>query len=281
MKTIPYNIIIEAVAKICEEAATELPPDVLAALKKALAQEESPTGREILRQCLENADIASGLDDPICQDTGMANFFVELGAEVLVAGGTLAEAIQEGTRRGYRDGFLRKSMVADPLFDRKNTGDNTPAMIHISSVPGETLRITILPKGGGCENMSALAMLKPSQGEVGVAAFVAETVINSGGKPCPPVIVGVGIGGGSDQAMYLAKKSLLRPVGERNEDNRYARLEQKILEIINASGVGPQGLGGRITALAVHIEQCACHLASLPVAVNLNCHAARRASIEL
>ncbi len=281
MRTIPYNIVVEAVTRICLEAATKLPADVIAALQRALDEEESPTGREILRQCLENADIASGLDDPICQDTGMAIYFAELGDEVIVSGGNLTEAIQEGTRRGYRDGFLRKSMVADPVFDRRNTGDNTPAMIHLDIVPGELLKITILPKGGGCENMSSLGMLKPAEGESGVAAFVADTVIKSGGKPCPPVIVGVGIGGSADHAMLLAKRALLRPVGEPNEDPRYGGLEKKILEKINDSGVGPQGLGGRVTALAVHIEECACHLASLPVAVNLNCHAARRASVTI
>ncbi|MGA3051898.1 MAG: fumarate hydratase [Chitinispirillaceae bacterium] len=281
MKTIAYDSIKESVKNICIEASSRLPADVVAALRKALAEEASPTGREILLQCLENADIASSCNDPICQDTGIAIFFVEVGADVIVSGGILNDAIQEGTRQGYRDGFLRKSMVVDPLFDRINTGDNTPAITHLTTIPGELLRITLLPKGGGCENMSALAMLRPSDGADGVAVFAADTVIRSGGKPCPPIIVGIGIGGSSDHAMILAKKALLRPVGESHDDVRYAGLEKRILEMINASGVGPQGLGGCVTALAVHIEECACHMATLPVAVNLSCHAARRATIIL
>ena len=281
MKTIAYDSIKESVKNICIEASSRLPADVVAALRKALAEEASPTGREILLQCLENADIASSCNDPICQDTGIAIFFVEVGADVIVSGGILNDAIQEGTRQGYRDGFLRKSMVVDPLFDRINTGDNTPAITHLTTIPGELLRITLLPKGGGCENMSSLAMLSPSDGADGVAVFAADTVIRSGGKPCPPIIVGIGIGGSSDHAMILAKKALLRPVGESHDDVRYAGLEKRILEMINASGVGPQGLGGCVTALAVHIEECACHMATLPVAVNLSCHAARRATIIL
>ena len=281
MRTIAYDSIKESVKNICIEASSRLPADVVAALRKAHAEEASPTGREILLQCLENADIASSCNDPICQDTGIAIFFVEVGADVIVSGGILNDAIQEGTRQGYRDGFLRKSMVVDPLFDRINTGDNTPAITHLTIIPGESLRITLLPKGGGCENMSALAMLRPSDGADGVAVFAADTVIRSGGKPCPPIIVGIGIGGSSDHAMILAKKALLRPVGESHDDVRYAGLEKRILEMINASGVGPQGLGGCVTALAVHIEECACHMATLPVAVNLSCHAARRATIIL
>jgi len=278
---ISYKTIAEAVKKLCIEAASKLPDDVLAALNKALEAEESPRGREILRQCIENAKLAAGENDPICQDTGVAVYFVELGSEVTISGGTLAQAVNEGTMNGYREGYLRKSMVADPLFDRKNTGDNTPAVIHLEMVPGGALTITLLPKGGGCENMSALSMLKPADGAAGILDFVADVVIKSGGKPCPPVIVGVGIGGTADKAMLLAKKALLRPVGKSNADGRYAELEHAILEKINASGIGPQGLGGTVTALAVHIEEYPCHLASLPVAVNLNCHAARRAEVQL
>ena len=281
MRVISYQIIVEAVKKLCVEAATKLPKDVVAALQKALEAEESPRGKNILRQCLENAKLAVCENDPICQDTGVAVYFVELGSEVTISGGTLIDAINEGTRQGYRDGYLRKSIVADPLFDRKNTGDNTPAIVHIDIVAVEVLGITLLPKGGGSENCSALGMLKPADGPAAVTDFVVDTVVKSGGKPCPPVIVGVGIGGTADRAMLLAKKALLRPVGKSHGDERYAKLEQTILEKINASGIGPQGLGGTVTALAVHIEEYPCHLASLPVAVNCNCHAARRAEISL
>ena len=281
MRTIPYKTIVEAVKKLCIQAASKLPDDVVAALNKALEAEESPRGKEILRQCIENAALAAGENDPICQDTGVAVYFVELGSDVTISGGTLADAINEGTRQGYRDGYLRKSMVADPLFGRKNTGDNTPAVVHIDVAAGETIAITLLPKGGGSENMSALAMLKPADGPEAVSDFVVATVVKSGGKPCPPVIVGVGIGGTADKAMLCAKKSLLRPIGKSHADRRYAELETTIMEKINASGIGPQGLGGRVTALAVHIEDFPCHIASLPVAVNINCHAARRAAIKL
>jgi fumarate hydratase subunit alpha len=281
MRTIPYKTIVEAVKKLCIQAASKLPDDVVAALNKALEAEESPRGKEILRQCIENAKLAACENDPICQDTGMAVYFVELGSDVTISGGTIVDAINGGTRQGYRDGYLRKSIVDDPLFDRKNTGDNTPAIVHIDAAAGENIVISLLPKGGGSENMSALAMLKPADGPESVADFVADAVIKSGGKPCPPVIVGVGIGGTADKAMLLAKKALLRPIGKSHTDGRYAELEKTILDTINASGIGPQGLGGTMTALAVHIEDHPCHLASLPVAVNINCHAARRAAIRL
>lgn len=281
MHTVPYTAIVNATRELCMRAASKLPDDVACALRKALDGESSPAGREIIRQCIDNAALAAAASDPICQDTGIAIYFVELGSNVLVDGGTLADALSEGTRLGYRDGYLRKSMVADPLFDRTNTGDNTPVEAHIEMVAGDALRIVLLPKGGGAENMSRLAMLKPSDGAAGVADFVADAVAQGGGRPCPPLIVGVGIGGAADTAMYLAKRALLRPVGAPNPDARYARLEADILAKINASGVGPQGLGGSVTALAVHIEERPCHLASLPVAVNVNCHAARRAEIIL
>jgi fumarate hydratase subunit alpha len=281
LRIIPFKTIVEAVKKLCLDAASKLPDDVIAALNKSLEVETSPRGKEFIRQCLDNAKLASCRNDPVCQDTGVAVYFVELGSEVTVSGGTLIDAINEGTRQGYRDGYLRKSMVVDPLFDRKNTGDNTPAMVHIDMAPGEALSITLLPKGGGSENCSSLAMMNPSGGPAAIKDFVADAVIKSGGKPCPPVIVGVGIGGTADKAMLLAKKALLRPIGTIHIDNRYEKLEKDILEKINASGVGPQGLGGRVTALAVHIEECACHIASLPVAVNVNCHAAKRAIIKI
>jgi fumarate hydratase subunit alpha len=281
MRVIPVAAVTDAVAKLCIEAATQLPPDVHAALEQAAETEDSPRPQALLRQCLENAEIAAEGNDPICQDTGVAVYFVEMGSDVTLSGGTLVDAINEGTRRGYRDGYLRNSIVADPLFNRRNTGDNTPAVIHIDMVKGETFTITLLPKGGGCENMSALAMLKPADGSAGVVDFVAGTVVKSGGRPCPPVIVGVGIGGTADKASYLAKKALLRPVGSKHTNPRYAELEGEILRKINDSGIGPQGLGGHTTALAVHIEEYPCHIASLPVAVNINCHAARKRKTTL
>lgn len=281
MRVIPCKAVVEAVTKLCVDAASKLPDDVIAALTKALGAEESPRGKEILGQCLENAAIAACSNDPVCQDTGVAVYFVELGTEVTVSDGTLVDAINEGTRRGYSEGYLRKSMAADPLFERKNTGDNTPAMVHIDMVKGHGLSITLLPKGGGSENCSALRMFTPADVPAAVADFVVETVVKSGGKSCPPVVVGVGIGGTADKAALLAKKALIRPVGQGNKNRQYAEFEQELFNRINASGVGPQGLGGRITALAVHIEESPCHIASLPVAVNLNCHAARRADIRL
>jgi fumarate hydratase subunit alpha len=276
MRLIPFSAVVDTVETLCIEAATQLPADVVAALARAADSETAERPKAMLKQCLDNAAIAGEGNDPICQDTGAAVYFVEIGSDVVMSGGTLVDAINEGTRRGYRKGYLRNSIVSDPLFDRKNTGDNTPAVVHVDLVSGETLSITLLPKGGGSENMSSLAMLKPSDGVNAVIDFVVETVVKAGGKPCPPVIVGVGIGGTADKASYLAKKALLRPVGSTHEDTRYADLEEEILRKINGSGVGPQGLGGRTTALAVHIETFPCHIASLPVAVNINCHAARR-----
>jgi fumarate hydratase subunit alpha len=281
MRVIPYKTVVDAVAGLCREAATQLPADVVSALERARGAESSSGGKAIIEQCLFNAELAGTENDPICQDTGAAVYFVALGSEVAIEGGTITDAVNEGTRQGYRSGYLRKSIVADPLFDRKNTGDNTPAMIHIEVLPGDSLSIELLPKGGGSENASGLAMLKPADGATGVADFVVATVTNGGGNPCPPVIVGVGVGGTADVAMSLAKRALLRPLDRRNADERYAKLEEDILQRINASGIGPQGLGGTVTALGVHIEHFPCHIASLPVAVTVNCHAARRARIEL
>jgi fumarate hydratase subunit alpha len=279
MKTISYDTIIAQVRDLCIKAATRLPSDTRSAIQAAVRAEKSPLGKSILEKCLTNADIAAEQQVPICQDTGIAVFFVEMGTDVHIAGGSLKGAIQQGTKQGYKDGFLRNSIVSDPIFGRKNTGDNTPAIIYLSSVKGDSLKITLAPKGGGSENMSAIAMLKPSQGEEGVIDFVVRTVTRAGGNPCPPTVVGIGIGGTFEKAAFLAKKALIRELGQPNPDPNYADLENRILARLNDSGVGPQGLGGRATALAVHIEYHPCHIASLPVAVNLNCHAARHATI--
>ena len=281
LRVIPFDEVVEMVRLCCLAAATQLPEDVLESLQDAYQKETKPLARELLSQCLENARIAREENMPICQDTGFAVFFVEMGSSVQIDGGTIYEAISEGNRQGYRDGFLRKSIVTDPLFKRKNTTDNTPPIIHLNLVPGDKINVILAPKGGGSENMSALKMLKPSDGKAGVVDFVVNTVVNAGGNPCPPVIVGVGIGGTFEQAALLAKKALLRKVGTPSRESEYAELEQEILQKINASGVGPQGLGGDTTALAVHINNHPCHIASLPVAVNINCHAARHAGFEL
>lgn len=263
------------------QAACDLPADVLDSIKRAGAAEKSPQGKAILEQCINNAEIAAERRMPICQDTGSAVFFVTVGSECLIDGGTVTAAINEGCRRGYQDGYLRASIVDDPLFDRNNTRDNTPALIHYEYTTGSALSITVLPKGGGCENMSALKMLKPADGSSGIIDFVVETVAAAGGNPCPPVIVGVGIGGNADKASLCAKKALLRKIGSRHTDHRYADLETELLTRVNQTGNGPQGLGGTVTALAVHIETFPCHIASMPVAVNLNCHAARQATATL
>jgi fumarate hydratase subunit alpha len=272
--------IVDAVELLCHKAAFDLPDDVLKALKNAKESEITVLAKSILEQCLQNAKIAGADRVALCQDTGVAVFFVEIGEDVKVRG-DLYEAINEGTRRGYKSGYLRKSIVRDPLFDRTNTKDNTPAIIHLRIVPGDRLSIILVPKGGGAENMSAMKMLKPLVGKQGVIDFVVDTVVSSGGNACPPVIVGVGIGGNFELVTYLAKRALLRKVGEPNPDPRYADFEQELLAKINASGVGPQGLGGKNMALAVHILVHPCHIASLPVAVNLNCHSARHAEIVL
>lgn len=281
IRTVEFEDLVEMVRLCCLAAATQLPEDVEEALQKSLQSESNPLAKELIGQCLENAKIARCENMPICQDTGFAVFFVEMGTLVRINGGTIYEAITEGTRRGYRDGFLRKSIVDDPLFKRKNTTDNTPPIIHLTQVPGDKIDVILAPKGGGSENMSALKMLKPSDGRAGVVDFVVNSVVNAGGNPCPPVIVGVGIGGTFEQAALLAKKALLRKVNTPAEDAEYAELEREILEKINASGVGPQGLGGDTTALAVHINHFPCHIASLPVAVNINCHAARHAGFVM
>jgi len=264
---------------LCQEANFHLPGDVGRCFENALAAEKSPTGRDVLNQLRENARIAAAEEVPICQDTGFAVVFLELGQDVHVTGGDLYAAVNQGVRQGYQEGFLRKS-IAHPLT-RVNTGDNTPAVIHTTIVPGEALKITVAPKGGGSENMSAVAMLKPAQGMAGIKKFVVETVERAGPNPCPPVVVGVGIGGTFEMAAYLAKKALLRETGAPSPDPAAAALERELLPEINCLGIGPAGLGGSTTALAVHVELYGAHIASLPVAVNLNCHAARHVSAVL
>ncbi len=280
MRNVDAGDIIGALKGLSINASYDLGEDVIEALKKGARTEESPLGKEILNQILENAKIAGSEKMPLCQDTGLAAVFVELGQNVNVVGGDFEEAVQEGIRQGYGDGFLRKSMVEDPLR-RKNTGDNTPGVISTRIVPGDKIKITILPKGGGSENMSAIKMLKPSDGETGVKDFVVDTIRIAGGNPCPPIIVGIGIGGSFDKCAYLAKKSLLRDVGSVHPDPYYASMEKELFERINDLGIGPQGLGGRTTALAVHIETHPCHIASLPVAVNTQCHSARHKEIVI
>lgn len=281
MRIIEFIEIEKSIIELCLKAAYDLPKDVAASLRESIFNESSLTAKSIIEQCIKNFEIASNERVPICQDTGFAVYFVEIGRDVSVVGGTIEDAITAGTIKGYDKGYLRKSIVSDPLFDRKNTATNTPAVIHTKNVSGDQIRITLAPKGGGSENMSFIKMLKPSDGVEGVKKFIVEKVIESGGNPCPPVIVGVGIGGTFERCAYLAKEALLRPIKEENVDKRYAQLEKEILKEINVSGVGPQGLGGDTTALAVHINQMACHLASLPVAVNINCHAARHAEISI
>ncbi len=280
MRDIDVGEITSAIKGLSTEANYYLGDDVVKALNSASEKEESPLGKEIINQILENARIAATEDMPLCQDTGLSAIFVDLGQDVHLVGDGLEEAIQDGIRQGYGDGYLRKSMVEDPLR-RKNTGDNTPAVISVRIVPGDKIRITILPKGGGSENMSAIRMLKPSDGESAVKDFILETVRNAGGNPCPPIIVGVGVGGSFDKCAYLAKRALLREVGSVHSDRYYAGMEKELLERINDTGIGPQGLGGRTTALAVHIETHPCHIASLPVAVNLQCHSARHKEIVI
>lgn len=274
MREIHRKDITATVAKLCMEANYELGDDVVGALKEALTSEESPIGREILEQLIENARIARAGKAPLCQDTGFTVVFVELGQDVHVVGGCLYEAINEGVRRGYKDGFLRFSVVGNPL-KRRNTGDNSPAAIHVELVSGDRLKIEVVAKGAGCENMSAIKMLKPSDGVEGIKSFVLKTVKEGGGNPCPPIIVGVGIGGTFELCAYLSKRALFRPLRKPHPDPETAALERELLEEINKLGLGPMGIGGSTTALAVHIEKHPCHIASLPVAVNIDCHSHR------
>lgn len=275
MREISAQEITEAVARLSIEACYYLGNDVVNALCKAREAEPSPLGREILDMILENAEIARRGEFPLCQDTGFTVVFVEIGQDVHIVGGDLYEAIVEGVRRGYREGYLRKSIVRQPFSARVNTGDNTPPVIHTTILPGEHIKLIVAPKGGGSENMSYLCMFPPAAGRQGITDFVVESVNKSGANPCPPIIVGVGIGGTMEQTALLAKRALLREVGRPHPDPEVAALEADILERVNRLGIGPLGLGGRTTALAVHVETFPCHIASLPVAVNLQCHSVR------
>jgi fumarate hydratase subunit alpha len=279
MREINVKLIIEKVRNLCMEANTDLGEDVIQAFDRAMKKEESPLAVEILKELKENARIAKEEQVAICQDTGFAVVFVEIGQDVHLVGGNLTEAIHEGVRQGYGDGYLRKS-ICHP-FTRANTGDNTPAIIHTEVIPGEKVKIIVAPKGGGSENMSRVVMLTPSEGIDGIKRFVIRRVKESGSNPCPPTIVGVGIGGTLEQAALLAKKSLLRPLGSKNQDPELEKLESEILTEINRLGIGPQGLGGRTTSLAVHILMMPCHIASLPLAVNIQCHAQRHKEAEI
>ncbi|MBA3425147.1 MAG: fumarate hydratase [Rubrobacter sp.] len=280
MREIQAGEIVRAVRDLCIEANTSLPGDHLSALRRALGDEESPLGREVLERLLENAEVARERCVAFCQDTGYAVFFVEQGSEARVVGGEMGEAIDEGVRRGYEDGYLRKSIVRSPV-DRTNTGDNTPAVVYYEPVSGDNLRLTMLVKGAGCDNMSALKMLTPAEGVEAMKRFVVETIENAGPNASPPLTVGVGIGGPFEKAAMLAKKALTRPSGRPNPDPELAELERELLDEINATGIGPAGYGGTQTALAVHVESFPTHIAAFPVAVNLDCHSHRTASAEL
>lgn len=273
MRELHAEQIRDTVKRLCIEANCILPPDIRARLSEAQAQEPWEVASGILTQIQENYGIAERSMAPICQDTGMACVFLEVGQEVHI-NGNLTDAVNEGVRIGYGEGYLRKSVVRDPL-DRVNTGDNTPAMLYYDLVPGDRIKITVAPKGFGSENMSQIKMLKPSDGLQGVKDFVLKVAEDAGPNPCPPIVIGVGIGGTFDKAAFLAKKALLRSTDVRNEDPFYAALEQELLEKVNALGIGPQGLGGKTTALAVQIETMPTHIAGLPVAVNINCHVTR------
>lgn len=273
MREIHASQITEVVKKLCIESNLYLGEDVLAAFDRLEKIEESPVGREVFQQLKENARLAREEQVAICQDTGLAVVFVELGQDVHITGGDFNAAINEGVRQGYKEGYLRKS--ACHCFSRVNTKDNTPAVIHLEMVPGDKVKIMVAPKGGGSENMSTVMMLSPSEGIEGLKKRVVAWVKQAGSNPCPPVVVGVGIGGTYEQTALIAKKALLRPLGQKNSDPQLAALEEDLLTRINNLGIGPQGLGGRITALAVHVEMIPCHIASFPLAINLNCHAHR------
>ena len=280
MREIGASRVTEAVRDLCIEANTRLPQDHLSALRRALNAEESELGREVIERLLENAEVARKRCIAFCQDTGYAVFFVELGSEVRITEGEIGNAIDEGVRRGYGEGYLRKSIVRSPI-NRTNTGDNTPAVVYYEPVPGDGLKLTMLVKGAGCDNMSALRMLTPADGLPAMKAFVVETIEKAGPNASPPLTVGVGIGGPFEKAAQLAKKALTRPSGEPNPNPELATLEAELLDAINATGIGPAGYGGTQTALAVHVESFPTHIAAFPVAVNLDCHSHRTALVEL
>lgn len=281
VRKVDVSEVMQAVKKLAMNTTANVPKGAIAALEGVYSREESPVGKEVIKQILENHRIAREDNVPACQDTGVAMVFLEIGQNVVFTGGDLYEAINEGVRQGYVEGYLRKSIVTDPLFERVNTRDNTPAVIYTDIVPGSSVKIMFAAKGGGAENMSGLAMLAPAAGVEGVKRFVIEQVKKAGPNPCPPIVVGVGIGGTFDRVALLAKRAVLRDVGTVNPHPEYARLEKELLEEINKLGIGPQGFGGRTTALAVNIEWAPCHIASLPVACNLNCHAGSHDSIVL
>ena len=278
MREVNVKDLIPVVKKLCIDANYYMGEDVIAKIKEFKKKEESPTAISVLDIILENYKLAASEKMPSCQDTGIAVCFIDVGQDVHLVGGDFTEAINEGVRQGYKDGYLRKSMVDDPIIDRINTKDNTPAIIYTEIVPGDKIKITIAPKGGGSENMSEVKMMKAADGIEGVIDFVVDRVRRSGGNPCPPIIVGVGLGGNFEQSALLAKKSLLRSLNEKNPNPKWAKIEEEILEKVNNLGIGPQGLGGRTTALGVFILSKPCHIASMPVAVNVQCHAARHKS---
>lgn len=279
MRSVKAQEVVDAVAKLCMDGSRYLPEDVYKAFEDARANEDSDAAKEIYRQLLENADLAAESGLPLCQDCGLGVFFVELGAEVALEGGTLTEAINDGVRKGYQDGYLRKSSC-DPLT-RKNVGDNTPAVIHYDMVPGDKIKISFMAKGGGSENMSRVTMLSPAQGWDGVVDFVKTRVAEAGPNPCPPIILGVGIGGTFDRSAVLSKKALLRPLKDTHPDPELAEKEKQLLEVVNSLGIGPMGLGGNSTCLGVKIAMEPCHLASLPLAVNVQCHSSRHKEVVL
>lgn len=281
MREIDVAEIRDAVARLAIDACYHLGEDVVGFFERAVDEEESEAGRDVFQQLLENAAIARGENLPLCQDTGLAVVFLDVGQDVHFVGGDLGSAIDEGVRRGYGDGFLRKSSVTAPFTARKNTGDNTPAVVHTSIVPGDRVKITLAPKGGGAENMSALSMLKPSQGRSGVVDFVVDTVAKAGPNACPPMVVGVGVGSTFEGAALLAKRSLMREVGSSNPEPLLAELEDELERRCNDLGIGPQGLGGRITVMDVFVQDAPAHIASLPVAVNIQCHSARHKEVVI
>lgn len=281
MREISVATITDAVAKLAVKACYRLPENLLECIKKAEKIEPSPAGRDVLQQLVENASLAAKGEAPICQDTGLTVVFAEVGQDVHITGGSFEEAVNKGVAEGYVEGYMRMSCVAEPLFERKNTRNNTPAVLHTRIVPGDAIRLRLAPKGAGSENKGALAMLTPADGIEGVKRFVVETVRKAGSSPCPPMVVGVGIGGTMEMACLCAKRAAARDVDSVNGDPRYAELEVELCELLNKLGTGPLGLGGRTTAFKVNVEFCPTHIASLPVAVNINCHAARHAEIVL